>query len=85
MGRNPITAIFLDGLRSIPRPMAPRNCRSPKPMIALQLVREALADGVAPAPVLGDAAYGDNAEFRAGLRTLGLEFFLQVDAAKHKG
>lgn len=56
-----------------------------KPMIALQLVREALADDVAPAPVLGDAAYGDNAEFRAGLRALGLEFFLQVDAAKHKG
>lgn len=56
-----------------------------KPMIALQLVREALADGVAPAPVLGDAAYGDNAEFRTGLRALGLEFFLQVDAAKHKG
>ena len=27
-----------------------------KPMIALQLVREALADGVAPAPVLGDEA-----------------------------
>jgi SRSO17 transposase len=54
-------------------------------MIALQLVREALADGVDPAPVLGDAAYGDNAEFRAGLRDLGLEFFLQVDAAKHKG
>jgi SRSO17 transposase len=29
--------------------------------------------------------YGDNAEFRAGVRALGLEFFLQVDAAKHKG
>jgi SRSO17 transposase len=56
-----------------------------KPMLALQLVREALADGVAPAPVLGDAAYGDNAEFRAGLCKLGLEFFLQVDAARHKG
>ena len=56
-----------------------------KPMIALQLLQEALADGVAPAPVLGDAAYGDNAEFRAGVRALGLEFFLQVDAAKHKG
>lgn len=56
-----------------------------KPMIALQLVREALADGVAHAPGLGDAAYGDNAEFRADLRDSGLEFFLQVDAAKHKG
>ncbi len=56
-----------------------------KPMITLQLIQEALADGVARAPVLGDAAYGDNAEFRAGLRALELEFFLQVDAAKHKG
>lgn len=56
-----------------------------KPMLALELIREALADGVAPAPVLGDAAYGDNAEFRADLRALGLEFFLQVDATKHKG
>lgn len=56
-----------------------------KPMIALQLLQAALADGVAPAPVLGDAAYGDNAEFRAGVRALGMEFFLQVDAAKHKG
>lgn len=56
-----------------------------KPMLALQLVGEALADGVARAPVLGDAAYGDNAEFRAGLRELGVEFFLQVDGAKHKG
>ena len=56
-----------------------------KPMLALQLIREALEDGVARAPVLGDAAYGDNAEFRAGLRELELEFFLQVDGAKHKG
>ena len=56
-----------------------------KPMIALQLIGEALADGVARAPVLGDAAYGDNAEFRAGLRALAAEFFLQVDGAKHKG
>ena len=56
-----------------------------KPTLALQLIREALADGVAPAPVLGDATYGDNAEFRAGLHQLGLEFFLQVDATKHKG
>jgi len=56
-----------------------------KPMLALSLIGEALRDGVPAAPVLGDAAYGDNAEFRAGLRALDLEFFLQVDAAKHKG
>ncbi len=56
-----------------------------KPTLALGLIREALTHGVAPAPVLGDAAYGDNAQFRAGLRELDLEFFLQVDATKHKG
>ena len=56
-----------------------------KPMIAAQLIRDTLADGVAPAPILGDAAYGDNAEFRAALRQINVEFFLQVDAAKHKG
>lgn len=56
-----------------------------KPRIALELIREALADGVAHAPVLGDAGYGDNGEFRAGLRDSGHEFFLQVDGTKYKG
>ena len=56
-----------------------------KPKLAGQLIGEALSDGIPPAPVLGDAAYGDNAEFRAELRRLGMEFFLQVDASKHKG
>lgn len=56
-----------------------------KPGIALGLIREALASGVPPAPVLGDGVYGDNADFRAQLRALGMEFFLQVDPLKHKG
>lgn len=56
-----------------------------KPQLAGRLIGEALSDGIAPAPVLGDAVYGDNAEFRAQLRRLGMEFFLQVDASKHKG
>jgi len=56
-----------------------------KPQLAGRLIEEALSDGIAPAPVLGDAVYGDNAEFRAQLRRLGMEFFLQVDASKHKG
>ena len=46
-----------------------------KPQIALDLISEALADGVTPAPVLGDAAYGGNGPFREGLREKGLEFF----------
>ena len=56
-----------------------------KPQLALDLIREARADGVRRAPVLGDSVYGDNAEFRQGLRQLGMEFFLQVDPSKHKG
>ncbi len=56
-----------------------------KPELALALIREALADGVVPAPVLGDSVYGDSSEFRSALRDLGLEFFLQVTPTSHKG
>jgi SRSO17 transposase len=51
-----------------------------KPEIALELIAQAVADGVSQAPVLGDNAYGINGPFRDGLRELDLEFFLQVDA-----
>lgn len=56
-----------------------------KPMLALDMVRQAHQEGVALAPVLGDSVYGDSAEFRQGLRDVGMEFFLQVDPGKHKG
>jgi SRSO17 transposase len=56
-----------------------------KPQIAVALLEEALADGVAPAPVLADSAYGDSSEFRAELRRLQLEFFVQVTGSSHKG
>jgi SRSO17 transposase len=49
-----------------------------KPQIALALIEQALADGVAPAPVLADAAYGNGFAFRERLRQRQLEFFLQV-------
>ena len=55
-----------------------------KPQLGLELIRQALGDGVPPAPVLGDCVYGDSAEFREGLRQLGMEFFLQVVGARHK-
>src|SRR3989304_2116913 len=54
-----------------------------KPELGLELIRQALGDGVPPAPVLGDCVYGDSAEFREGLRQLGMEFFLQV-SSRHK-
>jgi SRSO17 transposase len=56
-----------------------------KTQIALDLIDEALADGVARAPVLGDSVYGNGEDFRAGLRTRGLEFFLQVTGSILKG
>jgi hypothetical protein len=56
-----------------------------KPQIALGLIEQALAEGVAAAPVLADAAYGNGFGFRQRLRQLGLEFFLQVTPQEHSG
>jgi SRSO17 transposase len=49
-----------------------------KPEIALELIKQALADGVSPAPVLGDEIYGNVSGFRRALRQLGMEYFLNV-------
>lgn len=56
-----------------------------KPPIAIELMTEALQDGVCPGPVLADSAYGDSSDFRAELRRRKLEFFLQVTGSSHKG
>ena len=56
-----------------------------KPELALEMLRQARRDNVPPAPVLGDSAYGNHAEFRAGVRALDIEFFLQVDGHALKG
>ena len=45
-----------------------------KPEIALQHVRDALADRVPPAPVLMDPAYGNDSKLRAGISELGLTY-----------
>ena len=49
-----------------------------KPAIALDLIKAVLADGVSPAPVLGDEVYGAASELRRELRRMGLEYFLNV-------
>lgn len=49
-----------------------------KPAIALELIKQVLADDVTPAPVLGDEVYGSASELRWELRRLGLEYFLNV-------
>src|SRR5437899_6817075 len=49
-----------------------------KPVIALGQIRQALAAGVTAAPVLADAAYGDETKFREQLSELGLPYVVGV-------
>ena len=50
-----------------------------KPMIAVELMREIVADGVSRAPVLGDEVYGNSSDLRRALRQeLDLEYFLNA-------
>jgi SRSO17 transposase len=49
-----------------------------KPAIALQQIRKAVEEEVIPAPVLSDAAYGNDSHFREGLTELGLEYVLGI-------
>src|SRR5271165_5889622 len=45
-----------------------------KPEIALQQLRQALADDVPPAVALMDPAYGNDSKLRAGISELGLTY-----------
>jgi SRSO17 transposase len=54
-----------------------------KPMLAMELIRQTLADAVPPAPVLGDEVYGNSHEFRRQLREARLEYFLTIGADQH--
>ncbi len=49
-----------------------------KPEIALQQIRQALADGVPPATVLMDPAYGNDSKLRAGITELGLTYAVGI-------
>jgi SRSO17 transposase len=49
-----------------------------KPDIALEQIRKAVRDEVATAPVLADAAYGDNYDFREGVTQLNLRYVAGV-------
>jgi SRSO17 transposase len=49
-----------------------------KPTIALQQIRQAVEQEVARAPVLADAAYGNDSQFREELTELGLAYVVGV-------
>lgn len=51
-----------------------------KPEIAVDQVRAALADGIAPGVVLADAAYGWNGSFRAEITAVGLTYAVAVQS-----
>ncbi len=52
-----------------------------KPQIALDQIRQALADGVQQGVVLADAGYGNDTAFRNGLSTLGLAYVVGVQGS----
>jgi SRSO17 transposase len=53
-------------------------CFQTKPRLAAGICEEAAGWEIPRAPVLGDAAYGDDAGFRSGLDEAGLEYVLSV-------
>jgi len=53
-----------------------------KPQIALDLIDQAVSEGLPKAPILADAVYGHNESFRSGLRQLGLEYALHANGGQ---
>lgn len=52
-----------------------------KPTIALQQIRQALAEEVTPAPVLADAGYGNDSQFREELTKLRLAYVVGIQGS----
>src|SRR6187397_1778069 len=61
----------------VPKTLAFRT----KPQIALEQIRRALAEGLPPGVVLGDAAYGIETDFRTALTALSLSYVLGVQSS----
>ena len=51
-----------------------------KPQIALQMLRDAQADGIPLGTVLGDVAYGNDGQFRDGITELGRPYIVGVQS-----
>jgi SRSO17 transposase len=52
-----------------------------KPQIAIEQIQKAFKEGVTPAPVLADAAYGNDSGFRKAITELGLDYMLGVQSS----
>ena len=52
-----------------------------KPRIALEQIRAAKADGIAPGIVLADAGYGVDTDFRDGITALGLAYVVGIQSS----
>jgi len=51
-----------------------------KPQIAIDQIRQALADGLHPGAVLADAGYGNGGEFRAAVTEMGLLYTVGIQS-----
>jgi SRSO17 transposase len=51
-----------------------------KPAMALKQLKKAVEEGVPQAPVLADAAYGNDSQFREGITELGLRYAVGVQS-----
>lgn len=60
--------------------MPPEVTFNTKPEIAIDQIRAALSDGIAPGVVLADAAYGWNGSFRAPITAAGLTYAVAVQS-----
>lgn len=52
-----------------------------KPLMAAEQIQRAVADGVPRAPVVADAAYGNDTKFRQALLDMGLEYVVGIQPA----
>jgi SRSO17 transposase len=52
-----------------------------KPAIAVKQIQQAQEEGVPPAPILADAAYGNDSQFREAITELGLNYVLGVQSS----
>jgi SRSO17 transposase len=52
-----------------------------KPQIALKQIQKAVEDGIPAAPVLADAAYGNDSHFRTTITELGLTYIVGVQSS----